>query len=182
MGRKLKYHEKKLLKHTNLFHWKKENNVRTGQVISKYQLSGSEEYRSYNRLVGKIQRFTNTLRNMAPEDKVRIELTKKFVEKVYKLGVIETPQLSECENIKVTSLCKRRLPVVMVNLKFCERISEADKLVKQGHVRIGPDIITESSTLVPKEMEDFINWAHDSKILGHVKRFNNTYDDFDLHN
>jgi hypothetical protein len=34
MGRKLKYHEQKLLKRTNLFHWKKENNLRIGAVMS----------------------------------------------------------------------------------------------------------------------------------------------------
>ncbi|EAY12821.1 S4 domain containing protein [Trichomonas vaginalis G3] len=179
MGRKLKYHEQKLLKKTNLYHWKGENNLRSGQVVGIYCLDNSEEYHQYNRLVGKIQRFTNTLRQMGPEDKVRIDLTKQFVDRVYKLGIIETPQLSECEKINVVAICKRRLPVIMVNLKFCQRISEADKLVRQGHVRIGPDVVTNPATLVSKEMEDYINWAHGSKIEAHVKKFNQQYDDFD---
>jgi len=179
MGRKLKYHEQKLLKKTNLFEWKHENNIRTGHVVSVYGLENSDEYHQYNRLVGKIQRFSNFLRQMNPDDRVRIDLTKQFVDKVYKLGIIETPQLSECENIKVTSICKRRLPVVLVNLKFCERIREADQLVRQGHVRIGPDVITNPSTIVSKEMEDFIGWTKGSKIQEHIKKYANELDDFE---
>ena len=180
MGRKLKYHEQKLLKRTNLFHWKKENNLRVGEVMSRFCLKSSEEYHNYNRLVGKIQHFTNFIRQMSPDNEVRIELTNKFVDRVYKLGLIDVPTLSECEKINVSSICKRRLPVVLTQLKFCERVSEADKYVTQGHVRIGPDVVTNPATLVTKEMEDFIQWAHGSKIQLHVKRYNEELDDFDM--
>ena len=180
MGRKLKYHEQKLLKRTNLFHWKKENNLRVGEVMSRFCLKSSEEYHNYNRLVGKIQHFTNFIRQMSPDNEVRIERTNKFVDRVYKLGLIDVPTLSECEKINVSSICKRRLPVVLTQLKFCERVSEADKYVTQGHVRIGPDVVTNPATLVTKEMEDFIQWAHGSKIQLHVKRYNEELDDFDM--
>ena len=179
MGRKLKYHEQKLLKKTNLFQWKSDNSLRVGHVVNAYGLENSDEYHQYNRLVGKIQQFTNYLRQMNPDDKIRIDLTKEFVDRLHKIGIIETPQLSECEKIKVTSICKRRLPVILVNLKFCERIREADQFVKQGHIKIGPDVITNPSTLVNKEMEDFIGWSHGSKIKQHVQKYNNQIDDFD---
>ncbi|OHS97955.1 S4 domain containing protein [Tritrichomonas foetus] len=179
MGRKLKYHEQKLLKKTNLFQWKKENNVRIGEIMARYCLQSSEEYHNYNRLVGKIQQFANFLRQMDPDDKVRITLTKQFVDRIYNLGIIESPVLSECENITVAAVCRRRLPVVLKKLRFCEKVTEADKYVRQGHVKIGPDVVTDPATLVTKEMEDFIGWTHGSKIKEHVDKFNENYDTFD---
>lgn len=178
MGRKLKFHEQKLLKKTNLYSWKNENN-KSGYVIGLFCLENSDEYQQYNRLVGKMQRLTNTLRQMPPEDKVRIELTKDFVDRVYQLGIIKTPQLSACADINVASICQRRLPVVMVRLKFCQRIKDADLYVRQGHVRVGADIVTNPATIVSREMEDYIQWAHGSKIEEHVKKFNKELDDFD---
>jgi U3 small nucleolar ribonucleoprotein protein IMP3 len=179
MGRKLKYHEQKLLKRTNLFHWKKENNIRIGEVMSRYALEKSEEYHEYNRLVGQIQHFTNHLRQMNPDDRVRMDLTRQLVDRLHHLGILETASLSECEKLTVAAVCRRRLPVVLVQLKFCEKVSQADKYVRQGHVRIGPDVVTDPATLVTKEMEDFIGWAHGSKIREHVKKYNDDVDDFD---
>jgi U3 small nucleolar ribonucleoprotein protein IMP3 len=180
MGRKLKYHEQKLLKRTNLFHWKKENNLRIGAVMSRYGLTHSDEYHEYNRLAGKIQRLTNHLRQMDPGDKVRIDLSRELVDRLYNLGIIEAATLADCEKITVASICRRRLPVVLVQLKFCEKLSEADKYVRQGHLRIGPDVVTNPATIVTKEMEDFIGWAHGSKIEAHVRDYNQDRDDYDL--
>ena len=180
MGRKLKFHEQKLLRKTNLYSWKHDDNQRVGMVVSRYGLSGSDEYNRYNRLVMKIQKFTNTLRQMPPEDKVRIDLTREFVDRVYKLGFIESPLLSECENISASSVCKRRRPVVLCQLKFCQRVSDADRYVRQGHIRIGPDVVTNPATIVSKEQEDFIAWAHESKIRQHVAEYNEQRDDYEL--
>jgi U3 small nucleolar ribonucleoprotein protein IMP3 len=44
MLRKLKYHEKKLLKKTDFLDWRKENNLRESAIVAKYGLSDREEY------------------------------------------------------------------------------------------------------------------------------------------
>jgi U3 small nucleolar ribonucleoprotein protein IMP3 len=108
-----------------------------------------------------------------------MDLTRQLVDRAYHLGIIETATLAECEKITVSSVCKRRLPVILVKLKFCENVSEADRYVRQGHVRIGPDVVTNPASLVTKEMEDYITWAHGSKIQEHVRRYNDNVDDFD---
>jgi U3 small nucleolar ribonucleoprotein protein IMP3 len=99
---------------------------------------------------------------------------------LYGLGIIETPTLADCEKITVASICRRRFPVVLTQLKFCEKVAEADKYVRQGHLRIGPDVVTNPATIVTKEMEDFIGWAHGSKIQRHVREYNQDRDDFDV--
>lgn len=180
MGRKLKYHEQKLLKKTNLFQWKKENNVRISELAGRYCLHSSDDYHTYNRLVGKIQHFANFIRQMDPSDRIRIDLTNQLLDRLYNLGIIEVRDLGECEKINVAAVCRRRLPVVLKKLRFCEKVEEADQYVRQGHIRIGPDVVTNPATLVTKEMEDFIGWAPGSKIKEHVARFNENYDSFDM--
>ena len=180
MGRKLKYHEQKLLKKTSLLHWKKENNLRVGEVMARFCLRSADEYHRYNRLVGEIQKLTNHLRQMDPDDEIRMDLTRRLVDRVYKLGIIGSPAFSECADVNVSSVCKRRFSAILVQLKFCEKISEADRYIRQGHFRIGPDVVTDPATLVSRANEDFIAHAHGSKIQEHVKRYNDEIDDFDM--
>ena len=42
--RKLKYHEIKLLKHTDLLNWKKDSNVRELHVIRRYHIQNRDDY------------------------------------------------------------------------------------------------------------------------------------------
>ena len=74
-------------------------------------------------------------------DPFRIKLTDDLLEKLYAMGLIPTKKsLSQVEKISTAALCRRRLPVVMVRLKFAETVKEATKFVEQGHVRVGPDV------------------------------------------
>ena len=52
--RKLKFHEQKLLKHTDLLNWKKESNVREMHVIRRYHIQNRDDYQKYNKVVGQI--------------------------------------------------------------------------------------------------------------------------------
>ncbi len=44
MVRKLKFHEKKLLKKVDFISWKAENNIREVQIIRKYHIQKREDY------------------------------------------------------------------------------------------------------------------------------------------
>ena len=42
----------------------------------------------------------------------------------------------------------------------------------QGHVRIGPETVTDPAFLVTRNMEDFVTWVDTSKIKRKVQKFN----------
>lgn len=87
---------------------------------------------------------------------------------------------------------------------MAETIKIATKLVEQGHVRVGPQVVTDPAMLItrlglegrrgecslcfsltspsphPRTMEDFVTWVDSSKIKRHVVRYNDKLDDFDL--
>lgn len=54
--------------------------------------------------------------------------------------------------------------------------------IEQGHVRVGPDVVTDPAYLVTKNMEDFVTWVDSSKIRKKVMEYNEKLDDYDLLN
>lgn len=67
----------------------------------------------------------------------------------------------------------------MVKLKFAEHLKEAVTYIEQGHVRVGPDAVTDPAFLVTRNMEDFITWVDSSKIKRKVMEYNDALDDYD---
>jgi U3 small nucleolar ribonucleoprotein protein IMP3 len=82
----------------------------------------------------------------------------------------------------------------MVRLKMAENIKVASQyvqqvigvrsvwnvLTKQGHVRVGPTLVTDPAFLVSRTLEDFITWTNTSKIRKHIANYESTRDDYDL--
>ena len=99
---------------------------------------------------------------------------------LYGLGLIQTKRLIACDKIAASTLCRRRLPVVLVRLKFAETMKEAVSLVEQGHIRVGPNPVTDPAYLVSRSMEDFVTWVDTSRIKRTIMRYNDKLDDYDL--
>lgn len=98
------------------------------------------------------------------------------------MGVLPTTsKISDLENkVTVSAFCRRRIAVVMCRLKMAQNVSDAVKFVEQGHVRVGPDVITDAAFLVTRNMEDYLTWVDNSKIKRNVLKYKNKLDDFNL--
>eukprot|EP00667_Euglena_gracilis_P018372 EG_transcript_19508 len=183
--RKLKFHEQKLLRqHGNFVHWKMANeNKNEAFVVKRFLLEDREDYRRYNMLATRVKALVHTLKFLPPDSKVRLQITKELLEKLYNMGVIrDQDNLSSAEKIGVSHFCGRRLASMLVNLKMAPSMLTAVQFVKHGHIRVGPDRISDPAYLVPRKLEDFVTWALHSKIRQKVLEYNQTYDDFELHN
>ena len=179
--RKLKHHERKLLKKTNFLQWKSENNHRELEVIRRYHVQDREEYKELNKVCGMVTKLTNLLRQIDPRDPNRVEMTEKLLDKLYSMGAIpSTKSLTLCDKLSTSSFLRRRLSVVMVRLKMSETLREAVTFIEQGHVRVGPNVISDPSFHVTRNMEDFVTWVDTSKIRRKVMAYNDKVDDFDL--
>jgi hypothetical protein len=77
--------------------------------------------------------------------------------------------LVQTEQLATASFCRRRLAVVMVRLKMAESVREAATFVEQGHVRVGPNTVTDPAFHVTRNMEDFVTWVDTSKIKRKVR-------------
>ena len=85
-----------------------------------------------------------SLKKLDQRDPVRAELSDTLVEKLYALGLIPQKKLLACSKLPASSLCRRRLPVVMVHLKLAETVREAAELV----VAHEPCTLAEANTIM----------------------------------
>eukprot|EP00808_Paulinella_micropora_P008330 g8969.t1 len=179
--RKLKYHEKKLLKKVDFLQWKTDDSLRETEVLRRYHVQDREDYRKYNKLVGEIHRIVTKLTALDATDPYRIKTTTQLLNKLYAMGLIpSTKSLSLCSRVSVSSFCRRRLPVVMVRLKMSQSVKQAVALVEHGHVRIGPETVTDPAFLVTRTLEDWVSWVDSSKIKQTIVKYHDKLDDFSL--
>lgn len=60
------------------------------------------------------------------------------------------------------------------------QVKDAVGLIEQGHVRVGPETVTDPAFLVTRGKEDFVTWVDTSKIKRHVAKYHDKLDDYDL--
>ncbi|KAF9268325.1 alpha-L RNA-binding motif-containing protein [Marasmius fiardii PR-910] len=162
MVRKLKHHEQKLLKKVDFLNWKQDANLREIKVMRRYHIQDREDYHKYNKLCGSLRSFAHRLTLLPAQDPFRARMESQLLNKLYDMGVLNsTAKLSDVDKLTVAAFCRRRLAVFMCMSKMAET---AAKFIEQGHVRAGPDTITDPAYLVTRRMEDFVTWVDTSKL------------------
>ena len=181
MGRSLRHHERALLKKHDFFYSKRDANRGELAALRKYALEERGDYAKYNRLVGRVHALAHRLKKLSPSDPFRQATSERLMATLYAKGLVrKTDTLALAEEVTVASFCRRRLPVVLVTLKMCESVKIATSLVKKGHVRVGPEVVTDPAFLVTRAVEDLVTWADGSKIKRTVAEYNDVVDDYDL--
>ena len=120
-----------------------------------------------------IKKIAHQLSLLNPLDPFRIKKEEVVLHKLYRMGIIKAKlALSQCEKLGVSAFCRRRLAVVMTKLKMAETVSMAVKYIEQGHVRVGPQLISDPAFLVTRAMEDAVTWVDSSKIKRKIMQYN----------
>lgn len=182
MVRKLKHHEQKLLKKVDFITWKQDNQHRDKEVIRRYMIQKPEDYHRYNRICGSLRQLAHRLSLLPPDNAVRRKHEELLLNKLYDMGVLKSAsKLSAVENeLTVAAFARRRLPVVMTRLRMAENVQAATKMIEQGHVRVGTDVVTDPAYLVTRSTEDFVTWAVGSRIKQNIMKYRDQLDDFEL--
>ncbi|CAH1786053.1 unnamed protein product, partial [Owenia fusiformis] len=181
MVRKLKFHEKKLLKKVDFISWEVDNNLHELKVMKKYYIQKREDYTKYNKLSRHIRELSRKIKEIDVKDPFRTEATSQLLEKLHSMGLAPTKSSLElADKVTASSFCRRRLPVVMVRSHMAENLKAAVTFIEQGHVRVGPEAVTDPAYLVTRMMEDFVTWTDTSAIRKHVLDYNELRDDYDM--
>uniref|UniRef100_A0A336KVL8 U3 small nucleolar ribonucleoprotein protein IMP3 n=1 Tax=Culicoides sonorensis TaxID=179676 RepID=A0A336KVL8_CULSO len=181
MVRKLKYHEQKLLKKVDFVNWKCDNNLHEVKILKKFHIQKRDDYTTYNKLAFEIREAAAKISQLDAKDPFRTEVSAQLLEKLYVLGLIPTKwDLENASKIPASAFCRRRLPVVMVRNKMAQNLTDATKLIEQGHVRVGTEVVKDPAFMVSRTLEDFITWVDSSKIRKHVLEYNDMRDDFEI--
>jgi U3 small nucleolar ribonucleoprotein protein IMP3 len=156
MVRKLKHHEQRLLRKVDFVNYPSDATHRASAVIRRYSLSNPSDYSSYSRLAGSIRQLAHRLALLPPDSQFRQKHEDLILEKLHDVGVLGIGgggkgKLSDVENkVTVSAFCRRRLGVVMTRLRMAERVSTANTLIEQGHVRVGTEVVTDPAFLVTR--------------------------------
>jgi len=181
MVRKLKFHEKKLLKKVDFISWEVDNNLHEVKVMKKYYIQKREDYTKYNKLSRHVRELARKVKELDVKDPFRGEATSQLLEKLYALGLVATKRSLElCDKVNATSFCRRRLAVVMARNHMAENLKAATTFIEQGHVRVGPEVVMDPAFMVSRNLEDFVTWTSTSAIRKHVLEYNELRDDFDM--
>lgn len=180
--RDLKYHERKLLKKVDFVQWKSDPTLRENGILQRYHIQDRDDYVKYNKICGQITKLVKQLQKLDANDPFRIKTTEHLLQKLYNLGVLLTPSkgLGQISKITASSFCRRRLPVIMVKLKMSENLREAITFIEQGHIRVGPEVVSDPAFLVTRSLEDFVTWVDTSKIKRHIQTYNERLDDYEM--
>ncbi|KAM3850885.1 U3 small nucleolar ribonucleoprotein IMP3-like [Vipera latastei] len=175
MVRKLKFHEQKLLKKLDLVNWEAASgNLAELRVLRRYCIQRREDYTRYNQLSRAVRDLAGQIRDLGdvPESVgFRARSTAALLEKLY-------AKVEQCDRVLASSFCRRRLPCLLIKLRMVQNLKSAVSFVEQGHIRVGPEVITNPAFLVNRAMEDFITWTDSSRIR-HVLNYHQERDDFD---
>ncbi|KAI3381240.1 hypothetical protein SNEBB_002072 [Seison nebaliae] len=182
MVRKLKYHEQKLLKKVDLFRQSDEA-INEKECLSKFRIRKRQDLIAYRQLSRRIRELAHKIRDLDENDPFRTQCTKVLIQKLYDIGLISTKQSLElASKVNALSFCLRRLPTVMKKVNLVDSIQTADNFVRQSHVRVGVDVVTDPAFIVTRSQEDFITWATHSSVRKHIKDYQNERDDYELMN
>ena len=180
--RQFDYREKKLLRKTDLYGWNTKTNTNEAKMVREYRLEDREDYNRYNRICGLITKLSNMLKGLKPNDPFRIQISEQLLDKLHQVGLLSKKNsLQDCAAIPVAAFCRRRLGVLLKTMGYGENLRETYAFVKQGHVVIGDQVVTDPTMLVTRTMEDHINWADNSRIKKKILTYKNTLDDYDLY-
>uniref|UniRef100_A0A7E4VXW1 S4 RNA-binding domain-containing protein n=1 Tax=Panagrellus redivivus TaxID=6233 RepID=A0A7E4VXW1_PANRE len=180
MVRQLKYHEQKLLKKVDFVSWKTDNNVHEGQILKRFAIRKREHYSTYNTLARQIREMASKIAALPDKNPNKKKLTNKLLNKLYNIGLVPTVDtLERASAITASSFCRRRLATMVVKLKMSQSVEEGARLVQEGHIRVGAEVVTDPAFLVTRPNSDLITWAKASKIRKHVESYNNIRDDFE---
>ncbi|XP_014277156.1 U3 small nucleolar ribonucleoprotein protein IMP3 [Halyomorpha halys] len=181
MVRKLKLHEKKLLKKVDFISWEVDNNLQEVKIMKKYFVQSRDDYTKYNKLSREIRELARKIKEVDNNDPFRAECSAQLLEKLYIMGLIPNKwDLENCNKVSASCFCRRRLPVIMKSMNMAETVKMATQFVQQGHVRVGVECVTDPAFLVTRNLEDFVTWVDSSKIRKHVLEYNNLRDDYDM--
>ncbi|EFC50373.1 predicted protein [Naegleria gruberi] len=185
--RELKHHEQKLLKRVDFLNWKsdgvtpeyKEYILKT---IQKYQLKDQKEFFNYQRIATQINNTLNSIKEL--DDKIyrdfKVDQLVMLGKKLFDMGILDSEaEIETLKKITVGRLCRRRISYLLKVLHFSESVRLANLNIQHGHIRIGPEVVKDEAFLVSRNLEDFITWTNKSRIKSTIRKFNETFDDFE---
>ena len=177
--KKLKPHQKKLLRKTNLLKYQNET-VAPKIVRRKYGLLNQEEYETLADLVSSVRKLAELLSKLPDSNPKKNERLRSVSKKLYELGAVKNvDNLEQLDKLTVSNICERKLPFVMKRIGLADQsVAKNVGLIKTGNVMLGGKVVTNERLLVPRAFEKYLQLTPNSKLRKTVKEYYDEKDDY----
>uniref|UniRef100_A0A1I8FH17 S4 RNA-binding domain-containing protein n=1 Tax=Macrostomum lignano TaxID=282301 RepID=A0A1I8FH17_9PLAT len=151
--------------------WSSDHNLREVKMMRKYRLKSREELTLYNKLSREnLMRFERKPPDCCWAGCTRLALCQLG-------GTCFWPTKSPPHVLPAPAY-----QPVMVRCHMARDCESCRHFCEAGHVRFGPQVVTDPGFLVSRSMEDYVTWTNQSAIRRRVLEYNEAMDDYDFRN
>eukprot|EP01120_Amphizonella_sp_Union-15-10_P012059 TRINITY_DN52_c0_g1_i1.p1 TRINITY_DN52_c0_g1~~TRINITY_DN52_c0_g1_i1.p1 ORF type:complete len:195 (+),score=33.45 TRINITY_DN52_c0_g1_i1:98-682(+) len=149
------------------------------QLIGQYGLKNKREVWRVQYALSKIRRAARVLLTLDEKDPKRLFEGAALLRRLHRYGILdeEKTQLDYVLGVTIQNFLERRLQTQVYKSSVAKTIHHARVLVKQGHIRVGKQIVNVPSFMVRTDSQKHIDLALSSPFAsgkpGRVKRKKN---------
>lgn len=145
--------------------WRAERILEENELCKKYGLKNKTELWRAKSTIG---RFRQQARQLLGSSGEKIEAEKKgLVERLNKLGLLESNKIEDILSLTVENLLERRLQTIVQKKGLTTTIKQSRQYVTHGHVIVGSNIVDTPSYIVSHGEEDQVKLTEKMEMLRH---------------
>ena len=138
------------------------------KIVGEYGLKNKRELWRIQLALSKIRKAARTMLTLDENDTRRIFEGNALLRRLTRYGLLaeDKRDLDSVLSMQATDFLDRRLQTVVARLGLAKSVHHARVLIKQGHIRVGKQIVNVASFLVRVDSERHIDFAVNSAFGG----------------
>jgi len=143
--------------------WKAERITEEKEICRKYGLKNRKEIWRIKSRIRQLRQQARKLLASSGEEVMKEK--KELLDKLKRMGILESPSLEDVLALKTEDLLDRRLQSLVYGRGLANTIKQARQLVTHGHVLVGSRVIDIPRYSVSKTEEDNIRLKEGIKVI-----------------
>jgi small subunit ribosomal protein S4 len=143
--------------------WKAERVTQENELLSKYGLKNKREVWRAKSTVGRFRQQARKLLGSSGEEAEKEK--KELLDKLNRLGIIETRSVEDVLGLSVEDLLDRRLQTMVYRKGLSNTIKQARQFVTHDHVLVSDNVVNVPGYILPKDDEDKIKINDKMKVV-----------------
>jgi len=143
--------------------WKSERITQENELCKKYGLKNKREIWKAKSTVGRFRQQARKLLGSSGEEAEKER--KELLDKLNRLGIIETKSMEDVLGLFVENLLERRVQTMVYRKGLANTIKQARQLVIHGHIFAGDNVVNVPGYIVPKDEEDKLGIDDKMKVV-----------------
>ncbi|MBN2014904.1 MAG: 30S ribosomal protein S4 [Candidatus Altiarchaeota archaeon] len=143
--------------------WRSDRITEENELCKKYGLKNKKEIWKAKSRTGRFREQARKLLGSSGEE--REKESKELLDKLNRLGILESPSIEDVLGLNVENLLERRLETRVYRGNLANTIKQARQLIVHGHIIVGDNVVSIPGYITPKDEEDKIKLNEKIKVV-----------------